>query len=211
MEQALALARMSPCPRRRYGSVIVDPTHNVIVSEGWNGSLRGAPGNLCAGNVCEREGVESGTHYELGCIHSETNALYNAARLGRPTFGAWLFVTGCPCVGCARAIVQAGIAKVFTIEKGYAGQTGFDILVKAKVIIQFVELPKTPLAQVSTTMQGTIDRYLQMSKKAPDGWLKWGHEDIARILKDIKADIDLIDKNQGGVGPAIDPGRPVTK
>lgn len=45
--------------------------------------------------------------------HAERNAIYNAARVGTPTLGCSAFVSLAPCVGCARALVQAGIKEVY--------------------------------------------------------------------------------------------------
>ena len=45
--------------------------------------------------------------------HAERNAIYNAARVGTPTLGCFAFVSLAPCVGCARALVQAGIEEVY--------------------------------------------------------------------------------------------------
>ena len=45
--------------------------------------------------------------------HAERNAIYNAARVGTPLLGCSAFVSLAPCVGCARALVQAGITEVY--------------------------------------------------------------------------------------------------
>jgi len=45
--------------------------------------------------------------------HAERNAIYNAARVGTPTLGCSAFVSLAPCVGCSRALVQAGIVEVY--------------------------------------------------------------------------------------------------
>lgn len=45
--------------------------------------------------------------------HAERNAIYNAARVGTPLLGCSAFVSLAPCVGCARALVQAGIVEVY--------------------------------------------------------------------------------------------------
>lgn len=44
--------------------------------------------------------------------HAERNAIYQAARLGLCTDGCTLAVELVPCIECARAIIQAGIAQV---------------------------------------------------------------------------------------------------
>jgi dCMP deaminase len=46
--------------------------------------------------------------------HAERNAIYNAARMGTPLDGTTIYLTsGLPCSDCARAIINAGIKKVY--------------------------------------------------------------------------------------------------
>ena len=45
-------------------------------------------------------------------VHSETNAIYSAAKYGIPVNGCRLYVQGTPCADCAKAIIQAGITEV---------------------------------------------------------------------------------------------------
>jgi len=49
-------------------------------------------------------------------VHSEMNALMDAARLGRSTKGSILYVTTFPCHNCAKHIISSGISEVFYIE-----------------------------------------------------------------------------------------------
>lgn len=201
LEQCLALAKRSPCPRRRYGALAIDPVHNVVISEGWNGGPRGGSA-LCGGVFCARDGLKveelrvlrfswpqtqvvvqgvgdkqlvleafgreserddddlkretceryppipSGTRYEIGCHHAEANVVCNAARVGRSLFGAWLFVTGMPCLGCAKLIHHAGVAVVVTVRGGYAGENGSGYLRKHGVEVHEVDPPdNAPLDQ----------------------------------------------------------------
>ncbi|MCA9547014.1 MAG: hypothetical protein KC613_21580, partial [Myxococcales bacterium] len=105
IEQCLALAKASNCPRRRFGALLLDPDRNVILMDGYNGGPRGG-GRLCGGNVCLRDHlhIQSGTRMEVGCHHAEMNVICNAAANGVSTRGAWLLVTGEPCVLCAKLI-----------------------------------------------------------------------------------------------------------
>ena len=48
VEQCLALAKASNCPRRTFGALLLDPTRNVILMDGYNGAPRGG-GRLCGG------------------------------------------------------------------------------------------------------------------------------------------------------------------
>lgn len=132
IHSCLALADLSPCVRRSFGCVVIDPDNNVILSEGYNGYLRGGS-SLCGGTLCHREGIESGCSLEVGCIHAEQNAIYNAARLGVSLVGSWFIVNGEPCKLCAKAIAQVGAVHVICIEGVYANSEGLDILREAQV------------------------------------------------------------------------------
>ncbi len=125
VEQCLALAKASNCTRRKFGALLLDPERNVILMDGYNGGPRGG-GTLCGGDVCLRDaqGVTSGTRMEVGCHHAEMNVICNAAAHGVPCRGAWLIVTGEPCMMCAKMLHHAGIARVLVVAGGYAGENG---------------------------------------------------------------------------------------
>lgn len=145
VEQCLALAKASNCPRRKFGALLVDPNRNVILMDGYNGGPRGG-GSLCGGDTCLRDtqNVLSGTRMEVGCHHAEMNVVCNAAANGVPTRGAWLIVTGEPCILCAKLIHHAGIERVLIVEGGYAGANGVAYLHAHGVAVQPVDGPKDP-------------------------------------------------------------------
>jgi dCMP deaminase len=45
-------------------------------------------------------------------VHSEANAILNAAKNGATTEGSTAYVTFPPCSQCAAALIQAGVSKV---------------------------------------------------------------------------------------------------
>lgn len=145
IEQCLSLAAASNCPRRKFGALLLDPSRNVILMDGYNGGPRGG-GHLCGGEVCLRDtmGIQSGTRMEIGCHHAEMNVVCNAAASGVATRGAWLIVTGEPCMMCAKLIHHAGIEKVIVVSKGYMGENGIDYLERHGVAVQAVEGPQDP-------------------------------------------------------------------
>ena len=145
VEQCLALAKASNCPRRKFGALLLDPERNVILMDGYNGGPRGG-GELCGGDVCLRDtlGVKSGTRMEIGCHHAEMNVVCNAAANGVRCRGAWLIVTGEPCMMCAKMIHHAGIARVLIVEGGYMGENGVGYLKDHGVEVVTVEGPKDP-------------------------------------------------------------------
>ena len=151
IEQCLALAKASNCPRRKFGALLLDPSRNVILMDGYNGGPRGG-GTLCGGAVCLRDAqkVQSGTRMEIGCHHAEMNVICNAAANGVPTRSAWLLVTGEPCMMCAKLIHHAGIEKVIVVSGGYAGANGCDYLEQHGVAVQRMAGPQDPRLSAST-------------------------------------------------------------
>lgn len=145
VEQCLSLSKASNCPRRQFGALLLDPKRNVILMDGYNGGPRGG-GRLCGGEVCYRNelGVASGTRMEIGCHHAEMNVICNSAASGVATQGAWLIVTGEPCVMCAKLIHHAGIEKVIVVGGGYAGENGLTYLQAHGVRVESVEGPQDP-------------------------------------------------------------------
>lgn len=137
-------AEASTCvrPGRRFGAILVDPANNVPLMNGYNGGPRGGSQTCGPDGTCLRETmrIESGTRLEVGCAHAESNVVANAARLGVRCLGMWLFVTGEPCLMCAKAIHHAGIARVLVIRGGYnAGNDGVTYLEAHGVAVEYVE------------------------------------------------------------------------
>lgn len=58
IRQCQIIAQLSPCVRRKYGAIAVDPTHNVIITSGYNGTPRGSLKELCGGTFCARSGLK---------------------------------------------------------------------------------------------------------------------------------------------------------
>lgn len=145
VEQCLSLAKASSCPRRTFGAMLLDPDRNVVLMDGYNGGPRGG-GQLCGGDRCLRDdmSVPSGTRMEVGCHHAEMNVICNAAANGVRTSGAWLIVTGEPCVLCAKLLHHAGVVRVLVVGGGYAGENGLDYLRDHGVEVQVVEGPADP-------------------------------------------------------------------
>jgi dCMP deaminase len=115
---AAVLSHRSTCARARVGAVVTDHEQLQILGIGYNGAARGLI-NGCASNL---PGM-------CGCVHAELNALLKAP-------GAlatkWLFTTHSPCVNCARAIANGGIAHVVYLE-AYRIPAGLELLSAAGV------------------------------------------------------------------------------
>lgn len=122
-KQAAAIASCSSCPRRQVGCVIIEPTRNVVIIDGYNGAPRGS-GPHCGGDVCLREqnNIASGVGHsnDVGCLHAEVGAICNAAFQGVSVAGCWMLITIPPCIPCAKLVQHAGIVKVLITEAAYA-------------------------------------------------------------------------------------------
>lgn len=228
VKMCIALSELSNCPRRKFGALLIDPTRNQVLGEGYNGAPRGG-GELCGGSWCHRDGltredleivegwdqrvqigggtqgvgvfrvnvkatgetlkmfdktilddshpgggtmgqvlnpeykgpegeahawanefvegypaIKSGTHMEIGCHHAEMNVICNSAASSVSSQGAWLIVTGEPCMMCSKLIHHAGIAKVMVVGGGYMGANGVQYLKEHGVEVQVIEGPQDP-------------------------------------------------------------------
>jgi dCMP deaminase len=198
VEQCLALSKVSNCPRRKFGAMLLDPERNVVLMDGYNGGPRGGKGSLCAGWYCKRDGLKkedfkfepsrdtganedkgytyhkpsdrfmpglwrrdesatrlddlitanppipSGQGHEQGCHHAEMNVICNAAAGGVKTAGAWLVITGEPCLLCAKLIHHAGITKVIVVDGGYSGPNALVYLKEHGIQVEKRAGPKDP-------------------------------------------------------------------
>lgn len=103
IEIATVVAKRSTCDRAQVGAVIVRDKR--ILTTGFNGSPSGQPhcdevGHLLINEHCERT------------IHAELNAIIQAALHGISLAGATCYLTHFPCLGCAKAMANAGIVRI---------------------------------------------------------------------------------------------------
>lgn len=98
-------ALMSKDENTKVGAIIFSEEDGVEVSSGWNDLPRGV--------LHTKERNSRPLKYKL-TIHSEANAIINAARMGRSTKGMSLMVSMYPCSICAGMIINAGLKKVYT-------------------------------------------------------------------------------------------------
>lgn len=103
MEIAATVANWSKDRSRQVGCVIVSPQKDIKAT-GYNGFPRGVNDELEARH-------ERPAKY-LWTEHAERNAIYAAARLGTSLESCTIYIPWFPCMDCARAIVQSGIATI---------------------------------------------------------------------------------------------------
>lgn len=88
-----------------------------------------------------RASFYKGVHLELTtATHAEARLIATAAREGRSTQGATMYVTDFPCPPCAKLIADAGVARLY-FREGYAVLDGEDVLKAAGVEVIQVGIP----------------------------------------------------------------------
>ena len=108
LEIARVVATRSTCKRKQVGCVLV--RDKTILSTGYGGSIRGQP--HCIDEDCIIGG-------DGGCqrtIHSEVNAVAQAARNGICTNHATVYITLSPCLNCFKMMTNAGIKRIVFSE-----------------------------------------------------------------------------------------------
>lgn len=109
----------SNCMKRKVGCILV--RDHQIIATGYNGTPKGI--SNCNEGGCPRcnDGTPCGVSLDhCLCIHAEENALLEAGRgrVGGSGEGVALYCNTCPCLGCAKKIVQVGVKEV-VYSKGY--------------------------------------------------------------------------------------------
>ncbi|KAJ3415395.1 Deoxycytidine monophosphate (dCMP) deaminase [Chytridiales sp. JEL 0842] len=105
-------ASRSNCMKRRVGCIISKSRR--VIATGYNGTPLGI--RNCAEGGCKRCNENSGRATNLDtclCLHAEENALLEAGRERLSGGeGVVLYCNTCPCIGCAKKIVQSGVKEV---------------------------------------------------------------------------------------------------
>jgi dCMP deaminase len=104
MQIAEVVATRATCDRRKVGAVIV--RDRMILSTGYNGSIRGMP-------HCDEAGHMMEAGHCVATIHAETNAILQAARNGVRIEEAEIYTTASPCWSCFKMIANTGIRKIY--------------------------------------------------------------------------------------------------
>jgi len=94
-------------PRVKVACIILSQHPHVILSTGYNGMCRGI------------DDVWEQPMKDHMVIHAETNAVYNAARVGANLTNSIAVVTLFPCLSCAKALIQSGVRTIVTKKPDY--------------------------------------------------------------------------------------------
>ena len=118
MNMAWEISKLSRAERLKVGCILT--LDRQIVSTGFNGTPAGFDTNVCE----TPDGKTSDW-----TIHAEENATLWAARLGHKIQGSTAYVTHCPCVPCARKLLQAGVVRIVW-DEAYRDPTSLNTLSK---------------------------------------------------------------------------------
>lgn len=131
----------SGCKKVAVGSALVINSAYEIVVYGSNKTLP----ICCKEHECRRielYGEDSKNHRlpsDCRAVHSEIDAIAQAAAFGMSTKGATMFITRYPCEACARAIVRAGIKKVYYGREQEISEETKKILEAGDVVVKWVK------------------------------------------------------------------------
>ncbi len=135
LEIAKTFSKRSHDSQTQHGCVLVK--NDRIISTGFNGFPSGFPDD-------KLPNMRPGKYVYI--IHSEVNAIINAAKNGISTNGAVAYITGRPCIECLKALIQAGVKKLCIGSIGHQTeketQQLFDEMVGyAKIDVVHIEPP----------------------------------------------------------------------
>lgn len=115
------------------GAVIV--RDKVILSTGYNGSPRGTA-------HCDEVGHEIVDGHCVRTVHSEANAIAQAAKNGISIDGATIYTIASPCYDCLKLLINAGIKRIvcgaFYASRYGLSSRSFDLAKEAGVEIGYV-------------------------------------------------------------------------
>ena len=102
LEMAQLVSSWSKDPSRKVGTIAV--RNRTVIAQGYNGFPRGIKDDE---RYNDRE-----TKYKY-VVHSEMNAIYNAAQNGVSLEGSTIYTYGLPiCHDCAKGLIQVGVKRV---------------------------------------------------------------------------------------------------
>lgn len=129
MGTAKLWALRSTCRRLKVGAVL--SKKGRIISTGYNGAPSGF--SHCTPDVCNEDSSCKRT------VHAEMNALLFAAKYGISTEGSEMYTTHAPCIDCAKAMINAGVSRVF-YEQEYRNNDGLELLKQAGIHTEKIKI-----------------------------------------------------------------------
>jgi dCMP deaminase len=134
MQIAKVVSQRATCDRKHVGALLV--RDRMILSTGYNGSIRGMP-------HCDEVGHLMENGHCVATIHAEANAILQAARNGVRIDGADLYTTASPCWPCFKLAANAGITRIVYGEF-YRDERSFAVAKQIGISLVSVESPPVP-------------------------------------------------------------------
>lgn len=103
MSCALLASSRSPCERLQVGCVIVKDKR--VISTGYNGYISGFGHNSIVRD-----------NHEQATVHSEQNAITDAAKRGTSINNGTIYITHFPCINCFKSIISSGIKEIIYLQ-----------------------------------------------------------------------------------------------
>lgn len=135
MRLAQVVSTRATCDRKHVGAVLV--RDRVVLSTGYNGSIRGLP-------HCDDEGHMMENGHCVATVHAEANAIVQAAMNGVAIDGATIYTTASPCWPCFKLIANSGCKRI-VFGEFYRDERIFEFARRLGIELTQVELPPLPL------------------------------------------------------------------
>ncbi|MGO9831547.1 MAG: deoxycytidylate deaminase [Myxococcaceae bacterium] len=139
MEIARQVASRATCDRKHVGAVLV--RDRIILSTGYNGSIRGMP-------HCDEVGHLMENGHCVATVHAEANSVLQAARTGVRIEGSSLYTTASPCWPCFKLVANAGIVRI-VYREFYRDPRIFDVAARLGIELVSLEQALGPAVEAS--------------------------------------------------------------
>lgn len=133
LELADAASRRATCNRAKSGCVIV--RDKQVLATGYVGAPAGLPHCDDVGHLMKKVIQENGkiSDHCVRTVHSEQNAICQAAKRGISIEGATVYTRMTPCRTCAMLLINCGIIKVVCERKYQLAEEGEQLFAEAGI------------------------------------------------------------------------------
>ena len=132
MDIAKEVSKRATCPRASVGCVLV--RNKQMLATGYNGAPKGLPHCMDVGCIIESQHCRRS-------VHSEINAIIQAAYHGTSVRGGKIYCTTRPCSICTKMIINAGIEEVIYIEE-YDDELAAQLVKESDLLLRKIEIPR---------------------------------------------------------------------
>jgi dCMP deaminase len=137
LELADAASKRATCNRGKSGCVIV--RDKQVLATGYVGSPTGLPHCDEVGHLLKKIIEDDGTVSEhcLRTVHSEQNAICQAAKRGISILGGTVYTRMTPCRTCAMLLINCGIKRIVCERKYQQAEESEKLFAEAGIKIKY--------------------------------------------------------------------------